>query len=76
MGVDVFSNCGSRVCCKRGRMYERTDFNSNFFSNDNFVFVISLMNVCVLISLFICIATLSLLGFLIVLIFVKLLLLL
>ena len=30
MGIDVFrSNCGSRVCRKRGRMYERTDFNSN-----------------------------------------------
>ena len=67
MGVDVFSNCGSRVCRKRGRMYERTDFNSNCFSNNDFVFfVISLMNVCVCIDLLI--AMLCLLGFLIVLI--------
>ena len=27
------------VCRKRGRMYERTDFNSNCFSNNDFVFL-------------------------------------
>ena len=37
------------VCRKRGRMYERTDFNSNCFSNNDYFcfFVISLMNVCI-----------------------------
>ena len=65
MGVDVFSNCGSRVYRKRGRMYERTDFNSNCFSNNDFVFC-NKFNECVCIDLLI--AMLSLLGFLIVLI--------
>ncbi len=32
----VFLNCGTRVSRKRGRMYGRTDFNSNFFSNNDF----------------------------------------
>ena len=73
----LFSNCGTRVCRKHGRMYERTDFNCDFFSNNDFVFCNKFNEcVCVLISLFICIAMLSLLGFLIVLILMKLLLLL
>ena len=46
MGIDVFCNCGSCVYRKRARMYERTDFNSYCMI---LFFVISLMNVCVLI---------------------------
>ena len=46
------------ICRKHGRMYERTDFNSNCFIC---FFVISLMNVCIN-------SYVSLLGFLIVLI--------
>ena len=50
------------VCRKRGRTYERTDFNSNCFSNNDFVFFVISLRMCVLIAM------LSLLGFLIVLI--------
>ena len=45
----LFSNCGTRVCRKRGRIYERTDFNSNIFSNNDFVFC-NKFNECVCID--------------------------
>ena len=45
----MFSNYGTCVCRKRGRMYERIDFNSNFFSNNNFVFC-NKFNECVCID--------------------------
>ena len=34
----LFSNCGSRVSRKRGKLYTRTDFNDRFFNNSDFVF--------------------------------------
>lgn len=34
----LFCNCGNSVSRKRGKMYDRTDFNDRFFSNNDFVF--------------------------------------
>ncbi len=45
----VFKLWYSAVCRKRGRMYERTDFNSNSFSNNDFVFC-NKFNECVCID--------------------------
>ena len=38
----LFSNVGSSVCRRPGRMFNRSDFSDNFFRNGDF-----LSNVCV-----------------------------
>lgn len=34
----LFRNCGSRVSRRRGKLYDRTDFNDSFFSDNDFIF--------------------------------------
>ena len=60
--IFLFNNCGSSVRRRPGKLFNRSDFNSVYFCDSNFVFCNDSKKVFVFISLFICIVLLSLLN--------------